>query len=76
MQLFLQLPKGQSSRGGELDFSEEEVDFFSLRLEEGYDLTHDDRYNAWLDQFHSTQGKVSAAFICEVCPSTMVCSDV
>lgn len=33
-------------------FSEEELECFQRRFEEGYDLTHDDRYNKWLSVKH------------------------
>ena len=35
-----------------ISFSEEEISLFSRRYEEGYDLTHDQRYNLWLKQYH------------------------
>ena len=36
----------------ELDFPEAEISKFEKRYAEGYDLTHDTRYNLWLSRFH------------------------
>ena len=33
-------------------FSPEEIHIFNRRYENGYDLTHDSRYNRWLQEFH------------------------
>ena len=33
-------------------FTEEETSLFEKRFENGYDLTHDTRYNLWLCQYH------------------------
>jgi len=33
-------------------FTEEETSLFEKRFENGYDLTHDSRYNLWLSQYH------------------------
>ena len=33
-------------------FTEEEISLFEGRFEDGYDLTHDARYNRWLSQYH------------------------
>ena len=35
-------------------FSYDELDLFKRRYENGYDLTHDSRYNLWLEAFHPT----------------------
>ena len=34
-----------------IDFSSEEISKFERRLEEGYDIKSDVRYNAWLSEF-------------------------
>ena len=39
------------------DFTEEEVALFTKRYEEGYDLTHDKRYNYWL-QLKNDEGAI------------------
>ena len=41
--------KEKTADGGEGSFTEEEIKLFETRLENGYDLTIDDRYNAWLE---------------------------
>lgn len=33
-------------------FTEEEDHIFSRRLEEGFDITTDERYNLWLKTYH------------------------
>ena len=33
-------------------FTEDEVQLFKLRWENGYDLRHDQRYNKWLELHH------------------------
>ena len=40
--------KEKTADGGEGSFTEDEIKLFETRLENGYDLTIDDRYNAWL----------------------------
>ena len=35
-----------------ITFTEDEVRLFELRLENGYDLKHDQRYNKWLELHH------------------------
>ena len=39
------------------DFTEEEVALFTKRYEEGYDLTHDKRYNYWV-QLKNDEGAI------------------
>ena len=57
-----------------IEFTQEELTLFTQRLEEGYDLTHDARYNAWLEYFHSAHGTL----ICKpiICICRVVCLEV
>lgn len=33
-------------------FSKQEISKFATRYDNGYDLTSDERYNAWLKEYH------------------------
>ena len=42
-----------------IQFSESEVKKFGIRYENGYDLTTDQRYNAWLAVYHPLEAAKS-----------------
>jgi len=46
-----------SSSGKEVYFSDAELQRFEVRIENGYDLAHDNQYNLWLKRYHSTKKK-------------------
>ena len=56
-----QRPKScpQKKASSRITFSEEELAKFTRRYENGYDIATDERYNAWLQIFHPTEGKTS-----------------
>ena len=41
--------KDEMATTGHLSFTESEIKLFSTRIENGYDLKTDERYNAWLN---------------------------
>ena len=49
----------QKKASSRITFSEEELAKFTRRYENGYDIATDERYNAWLQIFHPTEGKIS-----------------
>ncbi len=55
----------------ELVFTAKELELFSKRFENGYDLTHDDRYNLWLKENGSPQKGVyilqNVLYLCFYC---------
>ena len=40
-----------------ITFSEDELHRFEVRFENGYDLTHDNRYNLWLKMYHPMEAR-------------------
>jgi len=49
-------------------FSSEEIKKFERRYKNGYDLQHDEHYNLWLKQFHSsnTVGGIANTWFSEI----------
>ena len=39
----------------DMKFTAEEIALLEKRFEEGYDIVDDNKYNAWLQKFHSKQ---------------------
>ncbi len=56
-----------SSGSSAIRFSESELAKFSTRYENGYDITTDERYNVWLEMFHSAEVRTAprSSFACK-----------
>ena len=55
------LERENRSRSPEVDFSEKEMNLFTKRYEEGYDLC-DERYNLWLQKYYPADVVCKALF--------------
>lgn len=65
-------PQGKAS--STVTFSEEELVKFAQRYENGYDITTDDQYNAWLQILHPTEGKTSVP--CKLYKHVQMCASM
>ena len=46
--------EGSQDGDQDLEFTDAELNLFECRFQEGYDLDHDERYNEWVQRFHSS----------------------
>ena len=54
---FIPLYNPSRSVPSPITFSEDELQRFEVRFENGYDLTHDSQYYRWLKMYHSMEGR-------------------